>query len=112
MRSWIERISNSDFSDIAFRCTEKETDFDSDSEYSYESDDLHFSEFNIKEVSTEDESISYKDGSKYLGNIEDRKPHGQGQLTLSNGKLLRYLLTNSKKQVKIALAIKWEILPW
>ena len=88
LRLWIERISNSDFDDIASIYTSD--DADCDSEYSFESDSLDLSEFNIKAVSSEDDCITYKNGNKYIGSIEDSKPHGQGQLTLSNGKILRY----------------------
>ena len=89
LRSWIEKISNRDFDDIASTYTSDEDDCDCDSEYSFESDDLDLSEFNIKEVSGEDDCITYKNGNKYIGSIEERKPHGLGQLTLSNGKIMR-----------------------
>ena len=88
LRIWIERISNSDFDDIASIYTSDDTDCDS--EYSFESDSLDLSEFNIKAVSSEDDCITYKNGNKYIGSIEESKPHGQGQLTLSNGRILRY----------------------
>ena len=88
LRLWIERISNSDFDDIASIYTSDDTDCDS--EYSFESDSLDLSEFNIKAVSSEDDCITYKNGNKYIGSIEESKPHGHGQLTLSNGKILRY----------------------
>ena len=88
LRSWIDKISNGDFDDIASIYPSDEADCDS--EYSVESDDLDLSEFNIKELSSDDDCITYKNGNKYIGSIEDRKPHGHGQLTLSNGKILRY----------------------
>ena len=91
LRSWIDKISNSDFDDIAFTYTSSdEADCDCDSEYSFESDDLDLSDSNIKELSSEDDCITYKNGNKYIGSIEERKPHGQGQLTLSDGKIIRY----------------------
>ena len=92
LRSWIEKISICDFDDIASIYTSGEADCDS--EYSFESDDLDLSEFNIKDVSSEDDCITYKNGNKYIGSMEDRKPHGHGQLTLSNGKILRYQINN------------------
>ena len=100
LRSWIDKISNSDFDDIASTYTSSdEADCDCDSEYSFESDDLDLSDFNIKELSSEDDCITYKNGNKYIGSMEERKPHGQGQLTLSDGKIIRYLLFKFKVYV-------------
>ena len=98
LRSWIEKIANSDFDDIASTYTSDEADCDGDSEYSFESDDLDLSDFNIKELSNEDDWITYKNGNKYIGSIEERIPHGHGQLNLSNGKILRLIFANFKNR--------------
>ena len=81
IRSWLELVSSSDFQEISY-CTEEEELGTKDKIYNCEIE-------NISKVSEDDDTIVYKDGVKYVGDIEHKKPHGSGQLTLYDGHILR-----------------------
>ena len=81
IRSWLKLVSSSDFQDISYHTEEEELE----TKEKIYSCDRH----NISKISEDDETIVYKDGVKYIGDIEDNKPHGSGQLTLNDGRILR-----------------------
>ena len=90
VRKWIDNITTADFDDIATNISEEEQkDFNDDGIVGDKTNLFDSSVGNVSEVSEEDEKIVYKDGVKYIGCIEDNRPHGQGQLTLENGRLIR-----------------------
>ena len=90
VRQWIDCITTADFDDIATNISEEEQkDFNDDGIAGDKTNLFDSSVANVSEVSEEDEKIVYKDGVKYIGCIEDNRPHGQGQLTLANGRFIR-----------------------
>ena len=92
IRAWLDLISFSDFQDISY-CTEDEEPVNTEKDYNCDVG-------NISKVSEDDDAIFYKDGVKYVGDIEDNKPHGDGQLTLNDGKILRQR-TNRETEICI-----------
>ena len=85
VRQWLERVSTAEFSEIQFEYY-----------YSEEEDgggpppelDLAGREDVIR-IDTEEEEIFYKDGSKYLGQLEGNLPHGCGHLLHTNGRIIQ-----------------------
>ena len=84
VRKWIDNITTADFGDIATNISGEEQSIAGDKINLFD-----ISVGNVSEVSEEDEKIVYKDGVKYIGCIVDNRPHGQGQLTLADGRLVR-----------------------
>ena len=90
VRKWLDCITTADFGDIATNISEEEQkEFNDDGIAGDKINLFDSSVGNVSEVSEEDEKIVYKDGVKYIGCIEDNRPHGQGQLTLADGRLVR-----------------------
>ena len=90
VRKWLDCITTADFGDIATNISgEEQKDFNDDGIAGDKINLFDSSVGNVSDVSEEDEKIVYKDGVKYIGCIEDNRPHGQGQLTLADGRLVR-----------------------
>ena len=77
LETWIDKITNSDIRDLVNDCHDEECDI------------VEVSERKVLKISEEDDTIVYTDGSKYVGNIEDGRPNGQGQLSLPDDRILR-----------------------
>ena len=80
VRNWIENISKIAFDEISVLSEEVEN-------CDFNRVDINCNFENIKKIIEEDDKIEYKDGSKYIGDIEENKPHGEGQITLSDGRI-------------------------
>ena len=78
LRTWIESITNNDFKVLVRDCHDKAEDI----EVAHEKI--------VLKISEDDDTIVYADGSKYVGNIEDGRPHGLGQLLQPDDRILRY----------------------
>ena len=78
LRTWIENITHQDFKVLVSDSNDKEDDVEVDNEKI------------VLKISEDDDTIVYTDGSKYIGHIENGKPNGHGQLSLPDGRILRY----------------------
>ena len=81
VQTWLELLARADFDLIALK------ESDSLKTHSEIDNDLICLSRDIKDINEDDDTILYKNGSKYIGDIEDNVPHGEGQLIHHDGRI-------------------------